>query len=249
MTARPALPGLSLALALAAMLSGAPAHAQDEAGGTVSAADADKGMEARPASVKVGHSSLGDVLTDAQGRTLYAMDAGVVRARYGASYGYCHDACAQKWTALAAPKDAAPIGHWKVVTGAVGPQWAWNNNLVFTYAADAAPGSVAGNGYDDLWTVIAYVPPVPTLVAPAAVSIVYADGAYRMTDDAGHPLFTGHCAQDCAAWQPLGAGQASRAVGEWKPVRDGDRAHWLFRGQPVYVAADDTPPGATLLKP
>ncbi len=239
---------LSVPLAFALLLQPALAVAQDEEGSAV-VADAGKGMDARPAAVKVGKSARGAILTDASGRTLYAMDARTVRSRYGAGVDYCRDACAQMWRALPAAKDAVPVGHWKVVTGAAGPQWAWNNNAVFTYAKDAGPGSVAGNGYDDLWNVIAYVPPPPSVVAPAAVSIVYADGAYVMTDDAGHRLFTGQCADGCALWQRLDAGLANRAVGEWKVARDGDRAHWLYRGQPVFVASGDPPPGTKPLHP
>lgn len=238
-----------VALALAMLLVPTLAPAQDEDGSAVSAADADKGMDLRPASIKVGSSSLGQILIDARGRTLYAMDARIVRARYGAGANYCRDACAEKWIALAAPKGATPVGRWKVIEGGVGPQWAWNNDPVFTYAADSGSGSVAGQNYDDLWTVITYVPPMPTVTAPAAVSIVFADGAYQMTDDQGRKLFTADCANGCKDWQRLGAGLANRDVGPWQVSREGDRAHWLYKGKQVFVASGDMPSGAMALRP
>lgn len=234
----------SFAIALLATPSMAVAQ-----GGDKTAPEADNNMDLRPATTKIGKSSLGALLTDERGRTLYAMDARIARSRYGAGVKYCRDACARKWIAFTAPADAAPVGKWSAVDGAAGPQWAWNGNPVFTYADDSAPGSVAGNGYEDLWSVIAYVPPVPKVVVPAAVSIAYADNAYVMTDDSGRRLFTGNCAKSCGDWQPLNAGLSNRSVGEWRVSREGDRAHWLYKGQTVFVASGDLPAGAAFLRP
>ncbi|HEX7874288.1 MAG TPA: hypothetical protein VF475_15355 [Sphingobium sp.] len=234
------------AMAWALALSSAPVHAQKGDEATASAAAND---DNRPAAIRIGQSSLGAVHTDAQGRTLYAMDMRTLRSRYGVGTDYCKGPCAETWTPLPAAQGAAAIGRWTVVKGATGPQWAWNGNPVFTYAKDAGAGSVAGNAYEDMWNVIAYVPPPPRVVAPATIRPAYAADGYLLANGDGRLLFSavGGMA-DSGQWTPLNAGLASQPVGQWQVSRDGDRPHWLFKGQPVYVAQGKSPsdlPGGT----
>jgi predicted lipoprotein with Yx(FWY)xxD motif len=193
-----------------------------------------------PPGVSPARSGLGAIYADAQGMTLYAMNQRQARARSGVALKYCAGPCAAIWTPLTATADTAPIGDWTVVEGAQGPQWAFKGDPVFTYAADHAPGSTAGDGYDDLWSAIRYVPPAPTLKAPSIVQPVFVDGAYFLADGAGHPLHTSTASAQCGAnCTPLGAGLANRDIGDWTVLRDGDRPHWAYRGKPVYVGTAD----------
>ncbi|MET0363932.1 MAG: hypothetical protein ABW169_04700 [Sphingobium sp.] len=239
------------ALALALALIPVSGHAQE---GEDAAASAGNSDDNRPASVHVGSSSLGAIHVDAQGRTLYAMDMRTLRSRYGAGADYCKGPCATTWTAVPAAQGAISTGRWTVVKGATGPQWAWNGNPVFTFAKDTGAGSIAGNGYDDMWAVIAYTPPPPKLVAPATIRPVYAADGYVLANAEGRLLFTqvGGTA-DSTQWMPLTAGLASQSVGQWQVSRDADRPRWLFKGQPVYVAQGkspaDLPSGTAPLRP
>jgi predicted lipoprotein with Yx(FWY)xxD motif len=188
--------------------------------------------------------------------TLYAMNYRQAASRSGVALKYCVGPCTQIWAPLTAPADTKPVGLWKVVDGAQGPQWSSKGNPVFTYANDTAPGSTAGDGYDDLWTAIAYIPPLPKLIAPANVTAVLADGDYIMADSQGHPLYTSKTSDTCntpCTWLPLAAGMASQGLGQWSVFRDGDRPQWAYRGKLVYVSQEEdptrVPPAGIVLRP
>jgi predicted lipoprotein with Yx(FWY)xxD motif len=198
--------------------------------------------EERPSGVSMGQKTeAGAVFVDARGMTLYALNARLAASRSGASLKFCTGPCALIWAPLVAPADAMPVGPWKVVEGAQGPQWSYKGNPVFTYIQDKAPGSTAGDGYEDLWKALVYVPPAPSVVAPASVTVVFVEGAYIMADRQGRALFTtkagGVCGAACA--QPLVAGMANQPIGDWTLSRDGDRPQWTYRGKPVYVSPDE----------
>lgn len=209
---------------------------------------------AYPAVVSVRTGKVGFYYADAQGRTVYAMSSRTARGRSGVTLTYCIGPCEKIWTPLAAPADAKPVGRWKVVVAAQGPQWSYKDDLVFTYNADKAPGDMAGDGYDDLWNVIAHVPPAPKLTAPASVTPRYVDGGYVLSDANGHALFTAGTANDPApaAWAPLAAGMAARDIGDWTIQRIGDQPQWLYRGKPVFVSREEAPSlapaGGTVLR-
>lgn len=205
----------------------------------------------RPAGVSIGQTKSGAVFVDARGMTLYALNARLAGSRSGASLKYCVGPCTSVWSPLAAQANSPAAGLWTVVDGAQGPQWAYKGNPVFTYLQDKVPGSRAGDGYDDLWTAIAYVPPPPQIVAPASVTVAFVDGAYIMTDRKGRALFTGSCASGCE--QPLVGGMASVPIGDWKVTRSGDRPQWTYRGKAVYVSQNEhktqVPDGVAVLRP
>ncbi len=182
---------------------------------------------------------------DARGMTLYALNQRVAFSRSGGQDPYCVGPCARVWTEVSAPADAKPVGDWSVVTGARGPQWAYRKNPVFTYAADRAPGQIKGDGYEDLWSLIAFVPPPPSLTAPPGVAPLYANGRYVLADSERHALFvaagkTG-CGPGCEDWTPLLAGLSARDLGDWRVDRDGVRARWTWRGKLVFVSPSDKP--------
>jgi predicted lipoprotein with Yx(FWY)xxD motif len=197
--------------------------------------------QGRPPGVSSGPSKIGPVYVESRGLTLYAMSRRYASFRAPNFNGliYCQGPCTQVWTVFAAPADAKPVGLWSIVEGAQGPQWAYKGDPVFTYAQDSAAGATGGDGYEDIWKAIAYVPPMPKFDAPANIVAVYADGAYILADGQGRALFTGKASD---AWLPLSAGLASQGVGkDWTVSRDGDRPQWEFQGKLVYVSQETVP--------
>jgi predicted lipoprotein with Yx(FWY)xxD motif len=195
-----------------------------------------------PAAVMFRSSVLGLIYTDVKGRTLYQMRVSGLRFRLqGDTYKYCIGPCAEIWTAYAAPPDAQPIGAWKVVEGVKGPQWAYGNNLVYTYTGDKKPGDLNGHEFEDMFMAINYIPPVPKVTAPGNVGPVFVQfREYVLADQDGRALYIysnpGDCKSSCGKLQPFGAGMASKKVGDWTVLRDGDRPQWAYRGKGVYVA-------------
>jgi len=223
---------------LALLVMGTRADAQ---GLRSAAATADDG---HPADISSGKTDSGLAYTDSRGMTLYAMNV-----RY-ASYivqgadalKYCSGECAKSWIPAKAAADAKPVGPWKVVDGAGGPQWSYKGDPLFTYAGDSGPGSTAGKERDNLFNLLSYIPPVPNVKAPAPVKTVFVGEAYILEDGQGHALFTDKsCGTECRNWIPLSAGMASRGIGDWKISREGDRLQWTYRGLLVYVSQEEQP--------
>jgi predicted lipoprotein with Yx(FWY)xxD motif len=235
-------------LALPLMATGA--SAQQGRGAPATTAD-----DGHPADIAFAKSnSDGFVYTDTHGLTLYAMNARFAAFFAGGGNGnpnagnkYCADKCTQTWTALKASADAKPIGAWKVVEGAQGPQWAYKGDPVFTYTADKT-GTVDGKEKDDLWRVLNYIPPVPKFRAPATVTAVFDGQEYVLEDGQGHALYTGGKPETNTT--PFLSGMASQGVGNWTVSREGDHPQWVYKGQPVYIgSANQAPAGGTGLRP
>jgi predicted lipoprotein with Yx(FWY)xxD motif len=103
------------------------------------------------ATLKVGDSKLGKVLTDAAGFTLYTFKNDTTPGKSS-----CTGSCAANWppaTATTAPP--APSG----VTGTVAlitrddgsQQITFDGKPVYRFAADKAPGDVNGDGVSNVW--------------------------------------------------------------------------------------------------
>lgn len=98
------------------------------------------------ATLRVATSSLGKILVDAQGQTLYLFraDAGTRSA--------CSGACASAWPPLRAsgtPVVSAGLSRSKVGTtrrSDGNPQVTYNGHPLYTYAGDSKPGDVTGQG-------------------------------------------------------------------------------------------------------
>ncbi len=120
-----------LSAALAALaLSGATAYAQT--------------------GIMTADSSVGEVLTSADGMTLYTFD----KDQGGKST--CYDKCAEKWPPLLAPEGAAPdddFGLSKRQDGAI--QWTYYGQPLYLWKGDAKPGDVTGDGVGGVWHVAA----------------------------------------------------------------------------------------------
>jgi predicted lipoprotein with Yx(FWY)xxD motif len=116
-----------------------------QATGTTEAGGATSG-----AAVTTASTDLGDVLVDADGMTLYAFtnDTGGVPT--------CTDACAGTWPAATVDSDQLPEGLdaaiFSVVEGAGGGfQLAANDQPLYRFSGDAAPGDTNGQGVGGLW--------------------------------------------------------------------------------------------------
>ncbi|KIL98684.1 Orf21 putative lipoprotein [Paramagnetospirillum magnetotacticum MS-1] len=98
------------------------------------------------APVKQGQSSLGAVLTDEKGMTLYTFD------KDAPGMSACVDACAQNWPPLMAAGGAMAEGDYTVIKRADGSmQWAYKGKPLYTWAKDAKPGDTTGEGFKDIW--------------------------------------------------------------------------------------------------
>ena len=100
--------------------------------------------------VSVAETSLGEVLVDSNGRTLYifTQDQGDVSV--------CYDACESTWPVVAAGAEAGDLD---IELGATtrndgSEQLTINGRPVYLYAADSGPGDVNGQAVGDVWFVI-----------------------------------------------------------------------------------------------
>ena len=98
--------------------------------------------------IRTGETSLGTVLTDARGMTLYIFDKDVP------GVSNCNGACAEKWPPLKASGAARPQGDFGIIIRADGSrQWAKAGMPLYLWVKDAAPGDVTGDGVKNVWHV------------------------------------------------------------------------------------------------
>jgi predicted lipoprotein with Yx(FWY)xxD motif len=95
---------------------------------------------------KIADTSKGKALVDAKGMTLYVFD------RDAAGKSNCSGQCATNWPPLAAPASAQASGDWTVIAREDGSkQWAYKGKPLYTWAKDAKPGDVTGDGVNNVW--------------------------------------------------------------------------------------------------
>lgn len=96
--------------------------------------------------IMTGESSLGPVLTNADGMTLYTFD----KDMDGVSA--CYDECAGNWPPLLAAEGAEAEGDYGLTERTDGTmQWTFKGMPLYTWVKDAAPGDVTGDGVKDVW--------------------------------------------------------------------------------------------------
>lgn len=101
-----------------------------------------------PASIQTGETSVGVVLTDAKGMTLYIFD----EDKSGETV--CYAKCAKNWPPLRAAEGAQPMGAFTLVERKDGGhQWAKDGKPLYTWTKDKAPGDVTGDNFRDIWHV------------------------------------------------------------------------------------------------
>jgi predicted lipoprotein with Yx(FWY)xxD motif len=145
-------PVLLLGAALLAGVAGcgAAGHGETHAAPAASAAAADRST----VRVEVAQSSLGPILTDQNGRTLYAF----TNDKGGTSS--CTGQCIATWPALVsrqavgtgAGADKALLSQTTRAEGTV--QATYGNWPLYYYVGDVGPGDVDGQGVDGVWFVV-----------------------------------------------------------------------------------------------
>ncbi len=106
---------------------------------------------AAAATVKTASTSVGTLLVDASGKTLYsyANDQGTTAG--------CTGGCASIWPPLMAtgtPVAGSGVDSAKLSTASTG-QVVYNGHLLYTYSVDTAAGDTKGQGLAGLWHVVA----------------------------------------------------------------------------------------------
>ncbi len=99
--------------------------------------------------ITYAETSLGMILVDANGMTLYTFDKDVD------GVSACYDDCAVKWPIVYAPADAVAEGDFGLTTRTDGTlQWTYDGMPLYLWFKDAAPGDVTGDGVGGVWHVI-----------------------------------------------------------------------------------------------
>lgn len=122
----------SILLGAAALtaLSSFPALAEDYGGGAIKTMD-------------IGGK---EVLTDANGMTLYTYDKDT------AGVSNCYDKCADNWPPLFAAEGAMPEGEFTLVTRTDGKvMWAYDGKPLYLWVKDQKPGDTTGDGVGEVW--------------------------------------------------------------------------------------------------
>jgi predicted lipoprotein with Yx(FWY)xxD motif len=115
-----------------------------------------KTASGKPATLGVESTSLGKVLDDGQGRTLYVFQ------RDSGTKSNCSGACATEWPPLTSAKptvgkgaSASMIGTTKRSDGKT--QVTYNGHPLYTFTGDGSPGDTSGQGvnaFGGLWYVL-----------------------------------------------------------------------------------------------
>src|SRR4051794_26876267 len=145
----------TVAACLALGLFGAACSSKnDSGGGSGSGAAPTTAAAQATGTVSVASSSLGDILVDDKGKTLYVFtkDTGDQSA--------CSGQCADNWPALtsdAAPTagtgaDSSKLGVAKQADGK--SQVTYDGHLLYFFAGDTAKGDTKGQGLNDVWWVV-----------------------------------------------------------------------------------------------
>lgn len=143
----PATTGTSAATAAATKAATTPTAGA----GTTPAAGATTGAGG---GIKTGTTSLGTVLTDAAGLTLYTFNNDTTAGKSS-----CNGTCAATWppettTAATAPTVAGATGTFSIITRDDGSkQIAYNGKPLYRYTPDTAPGDTKGDGVGNIWHV------------------------------------------------------------------------------------------------
>ena len=121
----------------------------DEAGTAATAAPTTAAQAANGATVAVANSKLGDILVDADGRTLYAFtkDKGDQSA--------CSGDCATNWPALTGTATAGIGAQAALLSTAMqangSSQVTYGGKPLYYFAGDAKPGDTKGQGVGSVW--------------------------------------------------------------------------------------------------
>jgi predicted lipoprotein with Yx(FWY)xxD motif len=95
---------------------------------------------------KPADSSIGKVLTDAKGMTLYTFD------KDAAGKSNCNGECAEYWPPAMATADDKPVGGLTIIKRDDGSlQWADDGKPLYTFKSDMKPGDAMGDKKNNVW--------------------------------------------------------------------------------------------------
>jgi predicted lipoprotein with Yx(FWY)xxD motif len=151
--------GLAAAALAALVLTGCSAPATEpptpEPTSASSEASPTPTPEAAPPTLLVGDTTLGPIVVDAAGMTVYYFDSDVA----GSGVSTCNASCLAAWPAVHGTADVtvdgitAEVGS---ITGTDGqPQLTLNGLPIYYWVNDHAPGDVTGQGASGVWWVVA----------------------------------------------------------------------------------------------
>ena len=87
-----------------------------------------------------------EVLTDANGMTLYTYDKDT------AGVSNCYDKCAVNWPPLMVSADAKAEGDFTIVDRTDGTKmWAYKGMPLYLWVKDTKPGDTTGDGVGEVW--------------------------------------------------------------------------------------------------
>jgi predicted lipoprotein with Yx(FWY)xxD motif len=145
------LAGATLAVLALAGCS-APATTDVPPSDTSAQPDSGGGTATGAADLATGDTSLGTVVVDGTGMTVYVFDNDTA----GATSSACSGGCADNWPAVHAASDSPQVdgvtGEVGTITGTDGELQVTLNGLpLYTFAGDKAAGDVNGQGVSDIW--------------------------------------------------------------------------------------------------
>jgi predicted lipoprotein with Yx(FWY)xxD motif len=150
---------VALAVLLAGCTSPSPAPEEPADGGTgteqeMEAPESD--AAAADALLMTADSSLGEIVVDAEGNTVYMFDSDT----QGGDASTCEGQCATNWPAVTSDSDAPEVdasvtGEIGTITGVDGStQLTLNGWPLYYFAGDSAPGDTNGQGVNGVWWVL-----------------------------------------------------------------------------------------------
>jgi predicted lipoprotein with Yx(FWY)xxD motif len=192
-----------------------------------------------PPGITVGKVTNGEVLTTAEGKTLYMSAAG------------CTGKCAETFAPMKAPWSAGPIGPWTITAlPDQTRQWTYAGQGVFTCLQDRHAGDVTCTR--DGWRPMAIGTraglPSWMTIQPSEVGAIVADKdgrtLYRLLGDAAK-FKTEICDDTCMAaqWRPVTAAGETVPIGPFKVAEADGKQVWQYFGRTLYTYAGDKSPG------
>ena len=105
--------------------------------------------ESLPESFKTADTTVGKVLADNKGMTLYIFDKDVP------GKSNCKGKCAVAWPPIMASANAKATGKLSIITRGDGSkQWAFDKMPLYGWVKDKKPGEVTGDGRGGVWHVV-----------------------------------------------------------------------------------------------
>jgi predicted lipoprotein with Yx(FWY)xxD motif len=150
------LPAIAASLLIAACGSSSPSNTTSSAAGTQSAAQGGNGSSSAVAVKTASNPTLGTILVDGQGMTLYHLSG-----EQNGKFICTSSTCLGVWHPLVAPSSGAPggevgsLGTVKRPDGTI--QVTYKGTPLYTFTQDQQPGETKGQGIKDVgtWSVVA----------------------------------------------------------------------------------------------